>query len=142
MKAILIDPFTQTVKRVEFEGDYTAIYEWIRAPCFSVVKLHREAALYVDDEGLFRGKDQRYFEVLDSGEKIGGRGLVLGVDKEGGDKDVPEDIAEVLVRPGVVTWPDVEFVDMGPTMVSKVYHPIFGEMDQIKTSPVFRKRGE
>ena len=54
MKAILIDPFEQTVKEVQYSGDFHQIYDLIEAETFDVARISRGDGIFVDDEGLLR----------------------------------------------------------------------------------------
>lgn len=85
MQAILIDPFTRTITEVDYNGDYTNIYEHIKAECFDCVRINRKGdSIFVDDEGLINGDaNQQFFGWLGYANPIAGRGLILGTDSEG-----------------------------------------------------------
>lgn len=88
MKALLINPFDQTITEVDYSGDYRNIYEHIGAGTFDVVRLPghdlpcESDALFVDDEGLFK-EDKRFFRVEGYYQPLCGKALVLGTDDEG-----------------------------------------------------------
>jgi len=52
MKAILINPFNQTITEVEYSGDYKEIYKLIECSTFDCVNIDDDNTLFVDDEGL------------------------------------------------------------------------------------------
>lgn len=52
MKAYLIDPTTQTVNQVDWNGTLTSLKELLHCDRIDVARLN-DAQLYVDDEGLF-----------------------------------------------------------------------------------------
>ena len=82
MKAILINPFDETVKEVEYTGDYREIYSLIECRTFDCVRLTEIDDMYIDDEGLLIN-DQRYFSI--NGNNYAGKGLLLshnGIDGE------------------------------------------------------------
>jgi len=85
MRAILIDPFTQTIEEVDYSGDYKDIYTLIECDLFTTVYC-LEDTLFVDDEGLYV-KDQRYFKVAGYAQPLAGRGLLIGTDADGENTD-------------------------------------------------------
>jgi hypothetical protein len=84
MKAILIDPETQTISEVEYDGDYKTIHKLIDADGFTVVYIDNDNnsdAVYVDDDGLFT--DKNFFWASGWSQPLAGKGLVLGTDDDG-----------------------------------------------------------
>ena len=82
MKAILINPFDQTIKETEYTGDYREIYPLVECRTFDCVRLTIENDMYVDDEGLLID-NQRYFRMLEIGANYAGKALLLSHDDEG-----------------------------------------------------------
>jgi len=83
MNAYLIDPFTKTVKLVEYSGDYKEIYQYIDCDCFTTVTINAmDDTIFVDDEGLFK-EFQTFFQHANYKQPLAGYGLVLGCDSEG-----------------------------------------------------------
>lgn len=82
MRTILIDPATQTVKELEFEGNYKKIQETIDCGCFDVVHIDgpNQEAIFIDDEGLLKGSG---FVFAFMGKPLVGKGLIMGCDDEG-----------------------------------------------------------
>lgn len=100
MRAILIDPFAREVREVQIGEGLQPIYDQIKADCFTVVGLGLGEGLFLDDEGLFRSK-QEYFALGGTGTPVlAGRGLILGSDSEGESVDSRLDVERVraLVR--------------------------------------------
>tara|TARA_R100000231_G_scaffold41182_3_gene35995 strand:- start:420 stop:764 length:345 start_codon:yes stop_codon:yes gene_type:complete len=97
MRAILINPFDETITEVEYSGDFRQIYELTDCSTFDVVMLCNTDDLYVDDEGLL--KDNRYFSW--SGRNFAGKGLILAHDEEGETIPTTYDLQEVIDR---VEW--------------------------------------
>lgn len=124
MRAILIDPYAQTISEVEHDGDYKQIYELIGAGTFDLVRVDRTNAIYIDDEGLLTADDNtRYFGLKGYGQPIAGKGLMLGADEMG------ETIAATLTKEEVealVEWPKVRFTGM-TTKEGRTDHPILGK---------------
>ena len=81
MKAILINPFDQTIKETEYTGDYREIYALIKCRTFDIVSLNNDDDMYLDDEGLLVD-NQRFFS-MGNGGNYGGRALLLSHDDEG-----------------------------------------------------------
>ena len=97
MRAILLNPFDQTVKEVVYTGDFRDIYSLIACTTFDVVRLSESDDMYVDDEGLL--KDNRYFSW--SGRNFAGKALIMGHDDEGNSISTTYDLQEVIDR---VEW--------------------------------------
>ena len=97
MRAILLNPFDQTVKEVVYTGDFREIYSLIDCGTFDVVRLSESDDLYVDDEGLL--KENRYFSW--SGRNFAGKGLILANDDEGNSMSTTYDLQEVIDK---VEW--------------------------------------
>ena len=83
MKAILINPFDQTIKETEYTGDYREIYDLVSCRTFDCVRLTPNEDMYIDDEGLLMD-NQRYFTLLGTGlNNFAGKALLLSHDDEG-----------------------------------------------------------
>jgi hypothetical protein len=102
MRAILIDPFTQTIEEVDYSGDYKDIYGLIECDLFTTVYLPNTSddTLFVDDEGLYV-ENQRFFKIDGFEQPLAGCGLLLGTDKEGESTDCMSTVEEVKA---IVTW--------------------------------------
>jgi len=105
MRAILIDPSDQTIKEVEYDGDFRTIHDLIAAPSrmFEVVGGIPHHDCYVDEEGLLYhgGNPHGYFNLPNSEQQAyAGKGLVLKCDDEGETIGATVSLAEVqeLVR--------------------------------------------
>ena len=86
MRAILIDPSTQTITEVDYNGDYKQIYTFIDAASFDCVQLNESDTIYVDDEGLLNDAVSRISMFRVDGDNpayLAGKGLVLGTNEEG-----------------------------------------------------------
>lgn len=102
VKGILIDPFACTVTEVEhdasgIDGIYKLIsHESMPVDCFTCAygRLAPGDAVFVDDEGLFKGAD-RFFLYPGNSQPLAGKGLVLGSDNEGETVDAKTTLAFV-----------------------------------------------
>ena len=82
-KAILIDPVTETITEVEWNGDFHHIYKLIDCDTYDVARINREGdGIFVDDEGLFKER-QFFFWHSDYPQPLAGKGLLLGCDDQG-----------------------------------------------------------
>ena len=91
MKAILIDPRSQTISEVVYDGNWKSIGPWIDAYTFDVVQIGNDDIIYVDDEGLFKA-ERGFFWMPGWPHPLAGKGLVLGDSQYGEPEDVHTDI--------------------------------------------------
>ena len=116
MKAILINPFDQTIKETEYTGDYREIYDLVSCRTFDCVRLTPHEDMYIDDEGLLMD-NQRYFRMVEIGANYGGKALLLSHDDEGDTIDTNLDLQMVQ---DMVQWlpntykaePYMEFIEL------------------------------
>jgi hypothetical protein len=124
MRSILIDPFTRTVTEVEYTGDYKQIYDLIDCDTYDVARINQHGdGIFVDDEGLFKEQEQKFFLHEDYPQPLAGKGLVLGCDMETGESVEPHDsVMDVAAKVrwvvpvrinGEVAWVPAMFADMG-----------------------------
>ena len=85
MKAILIDPYTQTLNEVVYDGNYKTIQKLIGCFVFDVASLNDATgdSIYVDDSGL--QNPERYFFAIyhyngEAPTLLAGKALALGCD--------------------------------------------------------------
>ena len=108
MRAILINPATQTVEPVMYDGNWKSIAPMIHAASglFDIVRVGESTDMYVDDEGLLiHPNPNGYFMWADPGNFRGrvpmaGCALLLGHDDEGDACDV--DVTPQWVRERVI----------------------------------------
>ena len=94
---VLIDPAERTLSPAQFEpGDLPKMYEMLGCDLVTLAYLDDSAAVFVDDEGLFK-PDQSFFYHEPTGQFLAGKGLVVGPpDDEGESTSCPlsaEDLA-------------------------------------------------
>jgi len=83
MKAFLIDPYLKEITEVNYSGEYTQIYTFIHADCFTTAVFNKHGdTFFVDDEGLFKD-NKHFFEHHGYGQPLAGYGLVLGTNTAG-----------------------------------------------------------
>lgn len=97
IKAILIDPYTQTVQEVEIEASYEAYYSVIGNGCALVDRTYLDVlcgeCLYFDDEGNFNENTAAF--VLKGCVPVMGRGLIVGT---GGASDCDTSLTVEAVK--------------------------------------------
>ena len=82
MKAILINPFNQTITEVKYSGNFKEIYKLIDCGTFDCINIDDDNTLFVDDAGLL--KENRYFYWKDY-TNLAGKALIIGVDYQTGE---------------------------------------------------------
>lgn len=97
MKAILIDPFEQTVKEVQYSGDFNQIYDLIDAQTFDVARIGRGDGIFVDDEGLLNAPTH-FFEHSEYPSPLAGKGLIVGCDHQGESVSCKTTVEEVKAK--------------------------------------------
>lgn len=103
MDAYLIDPFAQTITKVNYSGRYEQIYDLIDCDTFDCARINRMGdAIFIDDEGLMRERPQAFFRHRSYPQPLAGKGLVLGGNDEG-ESTAPAVSLEQLIE-------DVEWV--------------------------------
>jgi hypothetical protein len=85
MKAIVINPFDETIEEAIYLGHYKEIYSFLECRTFDCVYLDNREVLYIDDEGLLI-EETKYFSL--NNRIFAGKGLILGSDKDGETSDV------------------------------------------------------
>lgn len=146
MRAILINPYLQTVTEVDCNGDCegeTGFYELLGAADaqFSgrvdVSRVGKEVDLWVDDAACL-DDGRPVFQMLE-GNYFAGAALLMCHDGMGATTPLGDWISLDAVR-GIVTWPDLlttgHFAGGGEADID---HPVFGKIRQIDNgTPVYR----
>ena len=88
---LLIDPFEQTVTRVELSEDSTFAdakkHMQLKGP-LDVVTLSDDTMVIIDDEALLKN-DMRYFKLTEFHTPLANRAIVVGYDEEGATTSCP-----------------------------------------------------
>ena len=90
MKAILIDPYNQTITEVKYDGNYKTIQKIIGCAIFDIARFDDDSgnALYIDDEGMFSVENRKlfaFYPATGAPTILAGRGLALGCDLATGE---------------------------------------------------------
>lgn len=143
MRGVLIDPFTKTIKEVEWKekgdgSELARILKFLETDDLDSVRIsdHRPMGfdvIWVDGEGLFK-PNQRYFKFADYPQPLAGKGLVLGVSEDGRTVSTLIDEGWVKSR---VSWarPDLKFVR---TDIIRDVETVYGvKMNVTRMTPIF-----
>jgi len=103
IRAILIDPFTQTVKEVNTATGIDALYALLDCTCITITGIsfgRKGLDMILDDEGLLKDPEhQRYFKYQNLAQPFAGRALLTSSDRKGNTVSIPHDVyAEHVAR--------------------------------------------
>ncbi len=102
MRAILIDPVKKTVTEVEYSGNFTQIYKYIHASCFTTAgSIGGRDTMFVDDEGLFNPQ-YGWFKWNGYPTPLAGYGLLMGTDGAGETVATASEIDDLGVEFGII----------------------------------------
>ena len=124
MNAYFINPFSQKITTVDYDGDYQSISRMIDASrgYFDVVRLYQnQDAAFVDDEGLYV-EDQQFWIHRNYPQPLAGKALVLGCNDEG-DSIEPQTSFEKLAN-------DIKFI--GDSFELNLLHTFVGNIDDYR----------
>lgn len=142
LRAILIDPTLRSITEVDYDGDYRAIGKLlgIDGP-FDVRDIEgtKGEALYFDDEFLLKltkddiseddGQPADFFVLNGVGSPIGGRGLILGVNRNGNSVSTKLTVGDVAPN---VKFKKLRIKGWKPGYTDENYeHPAFGKITRI-----------
>lgn len=135
MKGILINPESRTITEVEVKKGINAIYALIHADTFDCVYIDPHNTVYVDDNGLLNDPEF-FFKLQGYPQPLAGRGLILGVDDEGGSRSATVTLDWAQHN---VTFERLQ-VEGFRQIDTVVDHPILGpNTPLIGSEPIFRK---
>lgn len=124
MNAYFINPFSQKITTVDYDGDYQSISRMIDASrgYFDVVRLYQnQDAAFVDDEGLYV-EDQQFWIHRNYPQPLAGKALVLGCNDEG-DSIEPQTSFETLTN-------DIQFI--GDRFELTLLHTFVGQIEDYR----------
>lgn len=135
MRGILINPHEQSISNVETDGSLADIRRILGIEWFTTIQWDQRNHLIVDDEGLLREAPGPFFQIAGYDQPLAGRGLILGLDREGDHVDTTLGLFYMLDK---VTFPKVRFVGFEDTSGPQV-HPIFGEINVFSRKAKFEE---
>jgi hypothetical protein len=144
MRAILINPYMQTVTELDTTNDYKAWCALLDAAdpkfCGKVerVSMGQGVDLWIDEESALN--DGRPVFTFQNGPSFAGVALLFGIDGDNGESRGLPDHVTLAVAKHVVTWTDLYTTgDFEPTVEKEIDHPVFGKTHAIITGdPIYR----
>ena len=93
-KAILIDPFNETVSQVTLvDTKLQTIRTLIDCEIITMTGLANGVDMILDDEGLLKDSEsQAYFKFGIGSQPFAGKALIVGTDDEGNTVSIPENV--------------------------------------------------
>lgn len=113
-KAILIDPFTETVSLVTLVDTKLQTFRTLLdCDIITMAGLANGVDMILDDEGLLKdSKSQAYFKMGINSQPFAGKALVVGTDDEGNTVSLPENITTEKVFERVIFFkPSEKYIE-------------------------------
>ena len=119
IRAILIDPFTETVSQVTLaDTKLQTYYHLLGCDLITIAGLADGVDMILDDEGLLKdSSSQAYFKIGIGSQPFAGKALIVGTDEEGNTVSVPEHITTEKVFERVIFFkPSEKYLDESKEM--------------------------
>ena len=113
-RAILIDPFTETVSQVTLaDTKLQTLRTLIDCDIITIAGLANGVDMILDDEGLLKDSNsQAYFKIGIGSQPFAGKALVVGTDDEGNTVSLPESVTSEKVFERVIFFkPSEKYLD-------------------------------
>jgi len=113
-RAILIDPFTQTITEVKMvDTKLQTIYALIGCELITITSLAEGIDMILDDEGLLKNSEnQAYFKFGITSQPFAGKALIIATDGEGDFASLPEEVSVEKVSDKVIFFkPSKEYIE-------------------------------
>ena len=113
-RAILIDPFNETITEVKMvDTKIQTIYALLGCEIFTIVNLANKIDMLLDDEGLLKDSDkQAYFKFGISSQPFAGKALIVATDDEGDFASSPEEVSVDKINERVIFFkPSEEYLE-------------------------------
>ena len=113
-RAILIDPFTETVSQVTLaDTKFQTLRNIIDCEIITMTGLADGVDMILDDEGLLKDSNsQAYFKFGIGSQPFAGKALIVGTDNEGETVSLPENITTEKVFERVIFFkPSKKYLD-------------------------------
>jgi hypothetical protein len=114
IKAILIDPFTETILNVTLvDTKLKTIYSLLGCNIITITNLQDGIDMILDDEGLLKDKEsQAYFKFGLHSQPFAGKALVIGTNDEGDFASLPKKVSIDKINNQVIFFkPSQETLD-------------------------------
>lgn len=114
IRAILIDPFTETVSQVTLvDTKLQTYYNLLGCDLITMAGLANGVDMILDDEGLLKDqKTQAYFKMGIGSQPFAGKALIVGTDEEGNTVSLPESVTTEKVFQRVIFFkPSEKYIE-------------------------------
>ena len=103
-RAILIDPFTETITEVKMvDTKIQTIYALLGCDVITITSLADGIDMILDDEGLLKDSEkQAYFKFGIASQPFAGKALVIATDEEGDFASLPEKVSVEKISDKVI----------------------------------------
>ncbi|NBX70010.1 MAG: DUF3846 domain-containing protein [Proteobacteria bacterium] len=103
-RAILIDPFTETITEVKMvDTKLQTIYALIGCELITITNLANGIDMILDDEGLLKDSEsQAYFKFGIGSQPFAGKALIIATDDEGDFASLPEKVSVEKINDKVI----------------------------------------
>jgi len=101
VRAYLIDPANRSIEEVTLTQKPSALaelYKLLDCSTITAVTLDDKETVYCDDEGLLKGPVYQFFSFKGFDEPIAGKGLVIGIDRDGNDASPTQSLENIRQR--------------------------------------------
>jgi len=113
-RAILIDPFSETITEVKMvDTKIQTIYALLGCEIITITSLAEGIDMVLDDEGLLKDSDkQAYFKFGIGSQPFAGKALVIATDEEGDFASLPEKVSVDKINNRVVFFkPSKKYIE-------------------------------
>jgi hypothetical protein len=103
-RAILIDPFTETITEVKMvDTKLQTIYALLGCNIITITSLANGIDMVLDDEGLLKDSEkQAYFKFGIGSQPFAGKALIVATDEEGDFASLPEKVSVDKINDRVI----------------------------------------
>ena len=103
-RAILIDPFNETITEVKMvDTKLQTIYALIGCDLITITSLAEGVDMILDDEGLLKdSENQAYFKFGIGSQPFAGKALIISTDGEGDFASLPEEVSVEKINERVI----------------------------------------
>ena len=113
-RAILIDPFNETITEVKMvDTKLQTIYALIGCDLITITSLAEGIDMILDDEGLLKdSENQAYFKFGIGSQPFAGKALIISTDGEGDFASLPEEVSVDKINDKVIFFkPSEEYLE-------------------------------
>lgn len=102
-----IDPRKKSINKLDFAGESVGLgdmYSSLECEMVERLSLNGELDLWIDEEGMLNGAEDRIGSFTIGGNKFVGKGLVCGVTTDGDSTPITDEVAEFVLDNLKIEW--------------------------------------